>query len=311
MVLTKEQCKIVRENLKAVRLAFKCKNSNELYIRLNSPKSISADTLYKIEKGYGHYKELTDTKVQELAGLLGLSFNVLLSPGAEQFITSDSVTVNPDELLSEENISRAHKIYCELFKLYFPLMTTERTKQLPDFCKAMQDCEAFVNDTYLYDEYLGKLSNAVDVFQDSGIPEGYMNALSIFGYFLMNEIYHLSNDTIKRMATKEIDDALDFSSFLFECIKSKEESERKAKMKHYFLGKYDGRIFNVLSKLNVYEEYKDYVYYFLAIKYYLQLMENEKVNMDEFEMERFGFSLLQHLEVVGNKYAKNFFNFKY
>ena len=309
MQLSNKQKRIVASNLKAIREFYGCKNSAELFIRLNSPKYLSQSTLEKIENNW--YKELSEETVRKLSGATGFRFDELLSPTFADFLNT---CPKMDEQLevNEKELSSISELISRMLKIFFPLIPLENIEEEnEDFYIGLNNAEKFIKHFSIDQEGINYLFDAQRGFLRSGTPEGLVNLLSLRGYALTICIGSSFKAGWLDMFLKDYDDALDFSSKVFAKGESKEEKKKKLETKLKYLDIFEGLIEDALKQLNKFYYYKDFVSYYLALRYYLALMDNEKTNMDDFEMYKCGLSLMKELSKAGNQYAEKLVNFKF
>lgn len=313
MEFSKEDKKKIGNNVLAIIRGFGCENVGEFIIRIGQlnekgtvkPKGLSESMLNKIIKGEYDIKE---KHIRDIASysmyctyedIVSLDLTEIIEPGMFNEFE------NPMEYLelfeSEE--------FSEIFKTIFPFVNNEEVEKLPEFCKAYSFyqnklfplTESIAREMFDAEETFKRL------FEEKNIPEAGVNYLSIVGLFFAIATKGIGSKVLENVKNTSIDeDNLVFSRKLKDASESKAEVARKEKNKKDLLANYSD-VDDYLSKLSTFDEYKDYVNYYNALRYFYGFLDNSKTKLSENEMNIFGMSLLKQLKEIGNKYAVNFF----
>ena len=145
------------------------------------------------------------------------------------------------------------------------------------------------------------------LFDEENVPEACVNYLSTIGLFFMLATRSLSLDSVNKLkATYNDDDELAFASKYKQAQESKIETQRIEAAREALLDNYKDKGL-YLEKLAKFDEYKDYVYYYMAVCNYIGFMNLAESKLSKEEAENLGFNQLKELKKIGNKYAVNYF----
>ncbi len=300
-LFTDEDKRKIGINVKAFREANGCENDIEFYEFLNRPKGFSDNVLKQIENG--SYKELSKGKVVELARLLHLSYDFLVFEDLTELFEKDLMVVddevNPTELLDLDD----DEINDEILSV-FPIISTQTAEKSHLFCEAMDRWkEINLKDFFAVDEFLLAINCFEKCYESDSVPEACVNILSMFAILYISVISPNQTE-LKDVMQKEYDNYLDFTSQL---ANSKTINDNYLLSKGEFLKRFNGLLTKYMKELTKYDQYKDYVDYYLAMRYSNAMLDNNIMKLSDQEMIVFGMSLLRCLKILNNKYAIKYF----
>ncbi len=298
---TDEDRKRIGNNIKAIREAHNCNNSIEFYEFLNRPQKLSAKTLYEMERG--EYKQLSKSKIFDIARLTGQSYELIVFNDLNDILEKDLFDF--DDSVHPLDIYRTlePEEYDDMGEILFPIFTSENAKKEDDFCAAMSLWEEAKNDS-TFDE--GKLQRIIALlekaFEKNNLPEACANTLSILEWCFFALIVP-TDEKIKEMLLTDYDNQLDYTSRV---ARDLELINHATNGKKEFFERYDECLAKNMARLTKFNEYRDFLDYFLALRYANAVMDNNKAKLSDEEMFAFGVSLMQSLNLINNKYANKY-----
>ena len=297
MELTSADKKRIGKNIKAIRKAIG-KSTDEFADILY----ISKPQLEHIENGS---YQISDETIAMIANISTLSVNDI-KYGDLSFLEKNSLNFGENISASEffdddETIA----FFLERYQTLFPIENTNKKSEY--FEQAMTIYNEKIMAVECTEEELDKLFILFErAYKEEEIEAAYVNALSSLGtYYCMFVKAPIEDFEIKDIEEFESDNYVE----IIKQIKEKMPTDKIEQRKNAFLDKYNDIINKYLNTLNKSGTYKDYVYYFLAIRYQIAMLRNSIANMSDLEMTNFSESLLDSLYSVGNKYAVNLHNF--
>lgn len=302
MTFTKEDIKRIANNLVYIRKAYGCETQLDFAFELDPDgqyPGLSYDMIKKYESG--NY-QITEKAVRLIASLTIFSFEDIvfgdlsdLEPGSLTFDSIDAEEIFNDKDALEEFTSYLHAI--------FPLFTSKEALQSKEFKKAYEICEDKLSIPKFKEE---DVVEAIQLFDICDSPEASANILSLLGRLYVGYIYYgMSEATMKKLQKEEFYNFFDFTERMVEA--RKEDEKFYSEKKKLFLEYYNRPLTIWMQNIARYDNFKDYVYYYLGVRYYFGIMDNDITKFSDLEMNSFGINLLDCLKIIGNKYAKTFF----
>ncbi len=239
----------------------------------------------------------------ELARLLHLSYDFLVFEDLTELFEKDLMVVddevNPTELLDLDD----DEINDEILSV-FPIISTQTAEKSHLFCEAMDRWkEINLKDFFAVDEFLLAINCFEKCYESDSVPEACVNILSMFAILYISVISPNQTE-LKDVMQKEYDNYLDFTSQL---ANSKTINDNYLLSKGEFLKRFNGLLTKYMKELTKYDQYKDYVDYYVAMRYSNAMLDNNIMKLSDQEMIVFGMSLLRCLKILNNKYAIKYF----
>lgn len=311
MLFTKEERVKIGNNVKVIRLGFGCDTEKEFVERLGKRyglKPFSESIIRQIEKGT--YKSLKKEMIQKISAYsMFFTYNDIVEGNLNEM-------VKYGDLVGKNVFSVATKIglfeyNVNLLKLYFPFIDSNEPRT---FSKAYRKA-VYVSEYWNSDEKEKQVTKKfIDMFlffeelaTEKQHVEACFNFLSAAGYLFIFWVFALYTKIGQRYFRDEKGEDILLASSMYQ--RSKQAIDKKEALKHKkeFLDEFEDSIEECISTLSSTEIYSDFANYYIAIRYLIGMMDNEKVKYTDFEMERYGMSLLENLKKAGNKYANALF----
>lgn len=288
--------KKIGRNIKAIR------NSNKKsYIDFANEIGISDSLLEKIENGKRH---ATDEIIQIISRKTGFTFNDIkykdLTPLEKgELYFNEDISLN-DFIIESEFVTHLS----EIFKLYFPIITTDFTLSNKEFFDGFSIANEKIRS---FNCSSHDCINAINHFiraskTESCADYSAINILSCFGYLYVVMLY---TDTFtlkkgcKTTLNKKVSSLFDF----FSTIQNEINPNEILKRKRLYLEKYNKFLTEYMRKLVESEKNADFAYFYLCIRYWLGIMDDGITLIDENQTKVFGESMFDSLWKMGNKYA--------
>ena len=203
--------------------------------------------------------------------------------------------------------------YMEFLKTAFPIVTSEEALKSDEFKKAYDIC---TNKIYKAQFDENDVVEAINTFYRSTIEkpiiEAYVNILSVIGCLYIHYVWFaMDKKTWDRISSQEYENIIEFQKKIYNSKNNDTGEELSSKVKRSFLDRYNQLLTNYMVKVNNSQEYKDYAYYFLAVRYFFGIMDNEITKISDSDMNTFGHNMLDCLKIMENKYATNLIKFLY
>lgn len=305
MIFTKEDITRIKKNIKTIRLAYGCKTQLDFALALDPDArypGLSYDMIKKYESdGY----PITEEAVRLIASLTLFSFEDIVFENLDDYLEPDSLVFDNDEI---EEINKDKDLLKEIghdLSVIFPLFTSDESLKDPLFARAYQISVTKLDKANFNEE---DLLEAINTFGQTNYPETFLNYLSLVGRLYVNYIYWgMKQETLKKINAKKHESVIDYAVDLHKHRKVyKEHALFMAEVKRKFLNIYNLNLTKCMKEAAKEAKYKDYVYYYLGIRYYFGIMDNDITKMSDVEMNSFGINMLECLEIIGNKYAIEF-----
>ena len=312
MQFSKEDKKKIGNNVMAILRGYNCKNAEEFLVRvgtLNNKgeytiKGLSKSTLTKIIKG--EYDGDLEKQLRTIASfcmgfithidIIDLDLTKIIESGFFMLDSNDSML----DFVTDPELSNA---FLDAYKQLFPIIPIQKLEKESNYYNdfSFPITEEKANRMFDAEEAFKKL------FDEENVPEACVNYLSTIGLFFMLATRSLSLDSVNKLkATYNDDDELAFASKYKQAQESKMETQRKETAREALLANYKDKGL-YLEKLAKFDEYKDYVYYYMAVCNYIGFMNLAESKLSKEEAENLGFNQLKELKKIGNKYAVNYF----
>ena len=310
MQFSKEDKKKIGNNVMAILRGYNCKNAEEFLVRAGTQnekgeytiKGLSKSTLTKIIKG--EYDGDLEKQLRIIASfgftthidIVDSDLTKIIEPGMFILDSTDSML---DFVTDPEFSNTILDTYKQLFPI-IPIQKLEKeSNYYNDFSYPMTKEKA--NRMFDAEEAFKKL------FDEENVPEACVNYLSTIGLFFVLTTRSLSLDSVNKLkATYNDDDELAFASKYKQAQESKMETQRRETTRDELLNNYKDKGL-YLEKLAKFDEYKDYVYYYMAVCYAIGFVDLAESKLSKEEAENLGANQLKELKKIGNKYAVNYF----
>ena len=307
MVFSAEDYKRIGNNLKTIRRSLGYKSALEFALALDPNASypgLSHDMIKKYEAGKYPISEQT---LRHIAELTQIPFEKIVFDdltNSNEFLFDDLKTdFAGSELIENDEIKEA---IAEYFCTIFPLFTSKEAVKNKDFVKAYSICETKINRVDFDEDHL---LEAVNTFIKLDIPEAYLNVMSVVGRFYLNYYcFGMTQKSIEKMSNTTFYSLIDCTKQAAK-LKGYEKDYEMKEIKRKILDTFNGCLTLCMTRASKVEKYKDYVFYYLAARYYFGLMDNDITKLSDEEMNLFGNSMMDCLKIMKNEYAITFKNF--
>jgi len=286
--------KQIGRNIKAIRNANK-KN----YLDFADAIGISDSLLEKIENGT---RPATDQVIQCISKNTGFSFNDIKY--------KDLSYLEKGDLYFEDDLSIADFTKeCELetfsidaIKIQFPIVEDEKALEDTEFATGIRiSRDKIQSGVFTSKECIAAINHFIRAAKKPLCADlSAINILSCFGYlYYATVILSVSEGKIQFLASQKITSFSDY----FGAINASIDQSKMQNRKMGYLEKYNSYLTTYMRKLVESKENSDYAYYFLCLRYWLGIMDEQITLLDEHQMNLFGESMFDSLWKMGNKYA--------
>ena len=288
--------KILISNIKAIRDYNKLTNkelADDLYL-----------TKPNLEKYLSGERPIPEVIIQDIAKFGGFGVEELKYQDLSKLLKNDTGTL--DDNINYSEMSEDFSEYLnEYFQKCYPIIYNKTTDSI-NFAKGIEIYEKDIKVLFSNEEFNNQvLLDAINYFIKAwkeGVVEAAVNVLSCYGYYwgLMGSISMKKDFNVNL----KIDSIWEYFRHSNDGINQNLlEDNRKL-----FL---DGNNSNLTFFMKRVREskYSDYAYYFLAIRYLTGMLDSEITKLSMLEERKFGVSLLDCLSKMGNKYAKEFYDY--
>ena len=307
MEFTKKDLKRIGRNISYIREGLGYRSVLDFSLALNT-SGYAEDTLKKIESG--NYLALKESTIRFIASLAFLT--------VEQVIRDDLSYIEPNSLIDFDKslltkpVSELDEIadIAEFYKTIFPLVSNIKFEENSNFLQAFKICNEKI---YLLKADIGDIEQAIHLFALAASKDDYaicfVNILSLLGIlFTVYLCGGMEKDVLESFAKKEYTDALQTSLGFHKHINFEKNKKRIEENKKMFFEAYNGKLTSWMSLVKASNEYSDYAYYYLALRYYFGMLDKTITLLSDEEMNTFGTSMLDCLDKMGNQYATKFNN---
>ncbi len=303
MIFTEEDIKRIAKNIKTIRLAYGYKTQLDFALALDPNArypGLSHDMIKKYESGK---YPITEQAVRLISSLTLCSFEDIVFEDLDD-LEPDSLVLNSyniEELRNDKDLLEGlGNDLCNIF----PLFKSKKSLNEPSFSKAYQISIKKLNTVDFKEE---DLVEAVNTFALTNYTESYLNIMSLVGRLYVNYIYWgMKRETLDKIKIKKHDNYIEYAKDFYRYKGYEENSVFMAEIKRKFLEIYNGTLTVCMQEAAKEDKYKDYVYYYLGVRYYFGIMDNYITRMSDTEMNSFGINMIDCLEIIGNKYAIEF-----
>lgn len=302
MVFTKEDIQRIAKNIKIIRLAYGYKTQLDFALALDPNArypGLSHDMIKKYESGK---YPITEQAVRLIASLTMFPFEEIVFGDLDE-LEPNSLVLDKDVIIDLEN-EELLKDTAEVLSKIFPLFTEEVSLRNEYFAAAMAICNTKLNIVNFKEE---DMIEAVNSFAKYDYPESYLNIMSLLGRLYVTYVFHgMTQKSLDDIKAKNYNDTIEYAKDLYKKMGYDEDFKNEIKRK--YLDAYNSILTTCMVKAAKEEKYKDYVYYYLGVRYYYGIMDNAITKMSDVEMNSFGINMLDCLKIIGNKYAIEFKN---
>lgn len=208
--------------------------------------------------------------------------------------------LNNDDTISHDELA---EFFIHAFESQFPTVCTD---------EAMEDVN-FINAYELHKSILcGDIININDIIKafnlylkayKNGSVEASFNALSLVAVrwtILMIDVVANAYDITAKEEYNYLD-IMNNMSLVFRAM----ETDYGTQSRNAFFDNYNSAITKLMENVQNSNKYYQYAYYFLAMRYFMGMLDSRLTNYS-FDQERaFGLQLIEYLSYIGNQYAKN------
>ena len=302
MIFSKEDKKRIGRNISAIREAYGFTSAIDFAIALN-PKGewpISDSMIQKIEAGS---YELREGNIRTIGALTGFSYSEIVFEDLTD-LEKNSLQVNLEtgllELIEDEDVK---EYVFSRFRSIYPFVTSDEAKQSEEFEQAYKICIEKI-DKFDFEE--NDVVHVINGFYRAEKDEGYVNILSALGRFYSA---YVTNFLVNEKFVDEVLNNQDVS--LIDLIANLQkykgyDEDDFLRRKADYLEQYNQILTTYMRKVMNSIEYKDFAYYFLALRYYYGIMDNSITKISDEDMNIFGKSMMDSLVEMQNKYALEF-----
>lgn len=312
MQFSKEDKKKIGNNVMAILRGYNCKNAEEFLVRAGTQnekgeytiKGLSKSTLTKIIKGT--YDGDLEKQLRTIAPF-GLTTHIniiesdltkIIEPG--MFILDDYIS--PLDILTSPQYANA---MLDINKAMFPLIPIKKLEKESSF----YDEFAFPVTEEMGSKIFDTLEAFKKLFDEENVPEACVNYLSMGAFVFVLGTKSVGIDAITKLkATSNNEDELVFARKYKQAQEDKSETQRRESNRQFLLDDFKDKN-QYLEKLAKFDEYKDYVYYYMAMCNYIGFVDLAENKLSKEEAENLGFHQLKELKKIGNKYAVNYFKY--
>lgn len=305
MTFTQEDIKRIASNIKAIRLAFGYKSQLDFALALDRNghyPGLSYDMIKKYESG--HY-QITEQTVRLISSLTLFTF--------EQIAFEDLSDLEPDSLVVDDidlkMLDSDEEMLGDMAKVIdtiFPLFSSEKSMESKEFSAAYDICTKKLCVFKVKEE---DVIEAINLFIQAGTSDSYANIMSLAGRLYVTYFwYGMKREVYEGIQSEKYDSFIDLRMKIAKLKGYDENAVFMANAKRKYLDSLNDLLSVCMAKAAKVNKYKDYVYYYLAARYYFGIMDNDITKMSDDEMNSFGMNMMECLEIIGNKYAIAFKN---
>ena len=300
MIFTKKDIKNIAKNIKIIRLAYGYKTQLDFALALDPnaryPR-LSHDMIKKYESGK---YPITEEVVRLISSLTMFS--------VEDIVFGDLDDLEPNSLVldSNENITvddaQLQRMIVDDMNRIFPLFLNDDLMKNDSFAKAIDICNTKLNITQFKEE---DMIEAVNYFGQLDCPESYLNIMSLLGRLYVIYVYKgMDQKSFEELKSKSFPNAFEYAKEVHKKVGYNEDFAKDIKRK--YLDAYNRILATCMKEAVKEDKYKDYVYYYLGVRYYFGIMDNDITKLSDEDMNSFGINMLDFLEILVNKYAIEF-----
>lgn len=306
MELTEQDKKRIGKNVKHIRKANGL-NTDEFATLLQ----ISQPQLEHIENG--SYR-ISDDTLLRLSKISGFSSNDIKYQDLS-FMEKNSLNfgenVNFSIAVDESGIL---DMYIEIFRKYFPFIKDETFLSSSNYSSGLKIADGKLSKLVFNEEdAVSAIAFFEQAFYEDGTEASCVNILSCIGYyyiaFVNNPLAEQNPEDLKKLDSIESDHYASMLSGLEDVINLEKNRKKVEERRQVFFKKYREQMLLYMRILNDSGKYKDFLFFFIAIRYSIKMFSSDETKMTELEMSLFGESLMKCLVDVGNVYAVDLQNY--
>lgn len=300
MIFTEEDIKRIAKNIKTIRLAYGYKTQLDFALALDPNAhypGLSHDMIKKYESGK---YPTTEQAARLIASLTMFPFEQIVFGDLDD-LEPNSLVLGKDEIINVDDNNLLEGIADDMSRI-FPLFSETDSLENEYFASAMDICKTKLSVVKFKEE---DMIEAINSFAKYDSPESYLNIMSLLGRLYVLYIYHgMPQKTFDVLKTKNYNDMFEYAKEMHRKMGYSEDFMKEVKRK--YLDAYNGILTTCMVESAKEDKYKDYVYYYLGVRYYFGIMDNDITKMSDIEMNSFGINMLDCLKIIGNKYAIEF-----
>ncbi len=301
------QIQRIKKNFKAIRLALGYKTI------LDFAQALDKDLKYPglAHRTIEHYEAPNDSHpitreaVMAYSRVSGIQFERIVNDDIEKDyprdFLADKESFKPSESIEDDGFINDMK---SLMDSMFPFFSSKAALKDKNFALAFLMMKKRYKKEGLSP---GEVEFALKNFLKTSYPESYLNVLCLLGlrYCSTGFPSKIAMEDMLSVSQNEYDSLLEYLLAL----------DKKRDLNHYELGQLKNAFLEdygdiLVSRMNLklYDnpDHKEYVYFYLALRYKLGMMDNSICKMTDQEMFVFGDDLIHSLYAMKNKYAKRF-----
>ncbi len=312
MQFSKEDKKKIGNNVMAILRGYNCKNAEEFLVRVGTQnekgeytvKGLSKSTLTKIIKG--EYDGDLEKQLRTIASfcmnlvtyrdITDFDLTKIIEPGMFIFDGYSS----PLDILTHPQYAN---VILDIYKQLFPIIPIQKLEKESNFYNELVFPFTEETGSKMFDV----LETFKKLFDEENVPEASVNYLSMAVLVFVLSTKSVGMDAITKLkAMSNNEDELVFARKYKQAQEDKSETQRRESNRRFLLDVFKDKN-QYLEKLAKFDEYKDYVYYYMAICYAIGFANLAENKMSVEEAENLGVNQLKELKKIGNKYAVNYF----
>ena len=194
-------------------------------------------------------------------------------------------------------------LFIDVMKIQFPIVEDEKSLEDTEFSTGVWIAhEKIQSGVFSSKECITAINHFIRAEKKQLCADlSAINILSCFGYlYYATVLLSISEGEMQPLLNKKITSFSD----CFGIVKTSINQSKILNRKRGYLEKYNGYLTTYMQKLVKSTENSDYAYYFLCLRYWLGIMDEQITLLDEHQMNVFGESMFDSLWKMGNKYAK-------
>ncbi len=300
MIFTQKDIENIAKNIKTIRLAYGYKTQLDFALALDPNArypGLSHDMIKKYESGS---YPITEQAVRLISSLTLFPFEDIVFGNLDD-LEPDSLVLGSDEELDFTSEDFLQSVVDDMNKI-FPLFSDESLMKNELFARAMNICKTRLNVVNFKEE---DMNDAINSFSQFICSESYLNIMSLLGRLYATYIYKgIDKESFEELKSKDFKDTFEYAKEVHKRIGYSENCVKEAKRR--YLDAYNCVLTKCMQEAAKEDKYKDYVYYYLGVRYYFGIMDNDITKLCDEDMNSFGINMLDCLDIIGNKYAKHF-----
>lgn len=303
MTFKKEDLKRIAKNMKAIRLAYGYKTQLDFAMALDRNGrrlGLSYDMIKKYESGSYPIQEQA---VRYFCHLTMFRFEQLVFEDLS-FLEPNSLVLNDVGVEDFSDNQETIDYIADTINTIFPLFRSKKAMKSKEFSKAYAICVSKLSSINFKEE---DLFEALSLFGQTNFVESFVNPMSLLGRLYVYYIYYgVKQEIFDTFAKDKFNNMLDFNTRIYRKRFYEDNAQFILEAKRKFMEAYNSNLTLCMDVATRDPKYSDYAYYYLAVRYYYGMMDNDITRLSDDEMNSFGISLMDCLTKMNNKYAMEF-----